>query len=278
MEPLMSMLKRQNLVTLTSPLSSRQLGRTMLWCSQQRGMFSICNRYASLLSAKLAVQGSSSTNICRYAYHSIGCGRNNSMQAYLQSLPVTPSVTASLTQMHRPSFSRERTFASKGKKRKGKGGKQDRGPLANEHLVSYLLRRGGGKSAESLQVRLAIDHGAGSPSDIEVVSLVGAIETSQGIGVDLVGISVDQDIPVVKAVDLNKLKYDQSKKSSPSSSNASKQVKEFKFKVRCYWQDSLMIWRSESKCSCFRLNLCHSLGFLCLIFLLCSHIREYCCM
>ena len=82
---------------------------------------------------------------------------------------------------------------------------------------------------EETLVRLVIDQARDEKSQISILSLKKAIEMSSALGVDLVGINLEQNPPVVKAVDYNKLLYKESKKSSSSGMKSSK---EFKFKVR----------------------------------------------
>lgn len=202
---------------------------------QRREFLSSCGEQVLPRSTNIAARGVSSPGNWKGA--SCRVGRNGGCESYsrISNTTIIPSFTSSVAGISRPMFrlSSERSFSIRGKNRKGrgrpKGGNQ--GPLTNEHLVSDLLRRGDGKSADSVQVRLVVDRGAGNPSDIDIVSLVAAIEKSQELGVDLVAINLDQEIPVIKAADLNKLKYEQSKKSGPSSSSTSKQLKEFKFKA-----------------------------------------------
>lgn len=172
------------------------------------------------------------------------CGRGRGNSQIRAPLVVSPgiflgSVFAAEGSRHAAfRLSSERTLAirakrknwNKGGGRRG-GGKPEPGPLANEHLVAEVLKRGDGAPAGDLMVRLVIDRGAGEPSEIDVVSLVAAIETSQELGVDLVAVNLDQDVPVVKAADLNRLKYELSKKSGPAKTPTSSQVKEFKFKA-----------------------------------------------
>ena len=107
-------------------------------------------------------------------------------------------------------------------------------PLKNDILIRQLLKRKG-QDAESLQVRLLIDKGRGQKSEIEVMSLMEAIGKSTELEVDLVEINLQQEIPVISAVDFQKLLYAKSKSSSgagASSSSSTKPTKEFKFKVR----------------------------------------------
>ena len=106
-------------------------------------------------------------------------------------------------------------------------------PLKNDILISQLIKRKR-QDAESIQVRLIINKGQGQKSEIEVMSLMKAIEKSSELAVDLVEIDLQQDIPVITAVDFKKLLYAKQKSSSgtgASSSNSPKATKEFKFKV-----------------------------------------------
>jgi translation initiation factor IF-3 len=84
-------------------------------------------------------------------------------------------------------------------------------------------------------VRLVIDRQQGEPSKIEVVSLLRAMEISTELEVDLIGVQLHQDPPVVRAQDYNKMAYRSSKsKAENSSKNKSNTMKEMKFRVsRC---------------------------------------------
>lgn len=83
--------------------------------------------------------------------------------------------------------------------------------------------------AGELHVRLVIDEGPTQPSSIEVVSLLQAMETARDLDVDLIGINLNQDPPVVKAQDYTKLAYKASNKKQTKSNK--KPTKEFNFRV-----------------------------------------------
>lgn len=99
------------------------------------------------------------------------------------------------------------------------------------------------QTAESVEVRLVIDSGVkGEPSEMKgVMSLMAAIRTSQELGLDLMGISLEQDTPVVKAVNYEKLLYEKKKSDlasgsagkgkKPANAGGPKAKKEFKFKA-----------------------------------------------
>ena len=71
-------------------------------------------------------------------------------------------------------------------------------------------------------MRLVVDEGRGNPSSIEVVSLLQAMETARDLDVDLIGIDLEQDPPVVKASDYTKLAYRALSKKQKSSNKAIK--------------------------------------------------------
>ncbi len=107
-------------------------------------------------------------------------------------------------------------------------------PKINEHLVRQLLKQNKNATAESIQVRLLVEQGRDEKPLIEVMSLTQAIETSSQEGVDLVGINLKQDVPVVKCIDFNKFLYQQSKKGSSSTNggnSGNKSTKQFTFKA-----------------------------------------------
>jgi len=119
-------------------------------------------------------------------------------------------------------FSSQRLASNNSNIKKGK----DTKGIMNENLISTLLKSG--KTMEETLVRLVIDQARDEKSQISILSLKKAIEMSSALGVDLVGINLEQNPPVVKAVDYNKLLYKESKKSSSSGMKSSK---EFKFKA-----------------------------------------------
>lgn len=129
-----------------------------------------------------------------------------------------------------------RDFATN-RKGKGRGGRNSNAnePLTNDDLVTKVMRLNKGKNAKNIQVRLVIDQGKGEKSEIEVMSLMEAITKSTELRVDLVAINLEQDVPVISAVDFQKLLYLKSKKSSSGGSGGSqsvkKQTKEYKFKA-----------------------------------------------
>jgi translation initiation factor IF-3 len=125
-----------------------------------------------------------------------------------------------------------RSFASRrnDNNKKSKGSKDD-GPLVNEYLIARLVRNAGAASADSVMVRLVIDEGPDEPSKVEVMSLSDAIQVSIDKGVDLVGVAIENDPPVVRATDLSKLQFQQLqfvKKKQQDDSN--KETKSFRFR------------------------------------------------
>jgi translation initiation factor IF-3 len=117
-----------------------------------------------------------------------------------------------------------RFFSSRPPKRDKKAG----GPvMMNEHLIQTLMRRYDA-SAGTLHVRLVVDEGPGQASSIEVVSLLQAMETARDLDVDLIGINLEQDPPVIKAQDYTKLAY---KAVSKKQKVSGKATKEFTFRA-----------------------------------------------
>jgi translation initiation factor IF-3 len=99
--------------------------------------------------------------------------------------------------------------------------------MMNEHLITSLMRRYDA-SAGALHVRLVVDEGPGQASSIEVVSLLQAMETARDLDVDLIGINLEQNPPVVKAQDYTKLAYKAVSKKQKASGKA---TKEFTFRA-----------------------------------------------
>ena len=165
-----------------------------------------------------------------------------------------------------------RQFASK-RKQKGRNNKtqkiDENAPLLNEHLVAELFneinkKQGGAAkvSPDTFQVRLIIDAGrdgkkgnddgnnessnssSSSPSNIEsrIVTVNEAINISHELSLDLIGVTLKQDPPVIKEVDYDKWLYDQKKKLSKKEKEIKKgsgsggaisdrPLKEFKFRA-----------------------------------------------
>lgn len=98
----------------------------------------------------------------------------------------------------------------------------------NEDLIQVLIRRYDAAAAD-LMVRLVIDEGLKQPSSIDVVPLRQAMETALDLDVDLIGINLNQDPPVLKAQDYTKLAYRASAKKQTKRDK--KPTKEFKFRV-----------------------------------------------
>ena len=206
---------------------------------------------AAVAQRRTAVGASSCTNVPVGLRISLQrpIGRNNICTSSINATPILISPLL-LTLQDGPSChlqshqtQQQRLFAG-GYKRKGGGkakGKQD-GPLRNEHLVRFLLKSKMASSADDLQVRLVVDKGAGNPPETDVVSLQSAIDTANHIGLDLMEISLQQDIPVIKALDYSRLLFEQSKssgggkqkgggKKGKGGGGSGLAVKEFKFKA-----------------------------------------------
>lgn len=133
----------------------------------------------------------------------------------------------------KPYPQKNRNNKNGGNKFRNKG--KDRGVLLNEHLIRNLLRKSG-KDAKSTEIRLMIDREADAKPDIQIMSLTEAIATSGELGVDLVGINLQQEYPIVKAIDYNKLQYKESKKKSAGKNSGGKVggtyvTKEFQFRA-----------------------------------------------
>jgi len=107
----------------------------------------------------------------------------------------------------------------------------------NEELTKALQN----KNLSS--VRLVLDKGAGdgkTPPEVNIVSLNDALKTAEEHNLDLIGININQDPPVIKAVNYKKLMYDQKKKQKKakaassldeSSEGIGKKPKEWSFKT-----------------------------------------------
>ena len=186
------------------------------------------------LSSHWGAAGSGPRLYHSYGHHRLAIGISSGLPACVppplliwQQSPSPPPLWNRVTAR---TFSIRRKRKNKPKPSKGKN--KDKGPPVNEALVTALLDKRRGETALSIQVRLVIDRGVGEPSDISVVSLHEAMETSREMEVDLVGVNLDQEFPVIKAADFQKMQYEAKKKTAgkPSGGGA-KQLKEFKFKA-----------------------------------------------
>lgn len=101
-------------------------------------------------------------------------------------------------------------------------------PLMNEHLIRLLLKRSK-KDAHSTEVRIVIDKGKGEKPNVEVMSIAEAIKVSVDLGVDLIAINIEQNPSVIKAIEVGKFLFQESKKKKGSMKV--KQVKQFQFKA-----------------------------------------------
>jgi len=160
---------------------------------------------------------------CIFKSINVNCKENISIRSIEPSVGVQKSRISFFVR----NFSSARNSPKYSKRKNGDD------PLVNEYLIQALLRKNG-TNADSSKVRLVIDRGMENKPDIEVMSLAEAIKTSSQLGVDLVGINLKQDYPVVKAIDFNKMLYNESKKRSKGQSGKSgntMDTKEFSFKA-----------------------------------------------
>lgn len=88
--------------------------------------------------------------------------------------------------------------------------------LSNERLVAALVRdAGAGASAKDIQVRLIVQEGEGTTT--EIATLADAIQTSVELDQDLIGIALEQEVPVIKIDCLKRIAYQESRKSQKSN-------------------------------------------------------------
>ena len=93
-------------------------------------------------------------------------------------------------------------------------------------------------SPKDVQVRLVVDaKERGQKSLVEVVSLDEAIRTAVDRQVDLIGIQLNQEVPVVRATLLSKFQYqksqaqDKKKAGGGNGDSSSKAIKRFRFRA-----------------------------------------------
>ncbi|KAL3780830.1 hypothetical protein HJC23_011079 [Cyclotella cryptica] len=144
-------------------------------------------------------------------------------------------------------------------KRKNPKARDENAPLLNEHLIAELLTRAGKKgsnevSAETYEVRLIIDVGGKEKDNklnnedvkgisdetptpgSQIVTINDAIKIAHQHSVDLMEVSLQQDPPVIKALDFDRFLYHQKRKESKTKDSgggaiSDKPLKEFKFRA-----------------------------------------------
>ena len=84
--------------------------------------------------------------------------------------------------------------------------------------------------AESIQVRLVVDHGGGQRDPMTIVTLAQAMQISVDLNLDLIGVQLNQDIPVIRAQSIQKLQYKEKTKATANQTKALP-LKEIKFKA-----------------------------------------------
>jgi translation initiation factor IF-3 len=94
--------------------------------------------------------------------------------------------------------------------------------LTNEHLVRALMKRFNGITAEDITVRLVVSNDDNATSNL--VNLLEAVKTAADLELDLIGISLNQNPPIVKVADLDKLRFSHKKNSSRPSKSAPKKI------------------------------------------------------
>jgi translation initiation factor IF-3 len=83
-----------------------------------------------------------------------------------------------------------------------------------------------------IQVRLVVDEAGETPSTVMVCSLAEAIEVSLDRMTDLIGVALNNDPPVIRAVRLSKLEYENEQAVAKQKSAAkSRQAKTFRFRA-----------------------------------------------
>eukprot|EP00586_Coscinodiscus_wailesii_P002179 CAMPEP_0172487734 /NCGR_PEP_ID=MMETSP1066-20121228/16929_1 /TAXON_ID=671091 /ORGANISM="Coscinodiscus wailesii, Strain CCMP2513" /LENGTH=252 /DNA_ID=CAMNT_0013254527 /DNA_START=291 /DNA_END=1049 /DNA_ORIENTATION=- len=112
---------------------------------------------------------------------------------------------------------------------------QDNGPPLNGDLADLLCRNFRSNDYSDIKVRLVMEVKRNEQPEVSVVTLSEAIAKAKNCHLDLIGVSLKQKPPVVKAADYNKLLFEMQKKSrdSPSDKKTKKlpQLKEFRFKA-----------------------------------------------
>jgi translation initiation factor IF-3 len=148
--------------------------------------------------------------------------------SHVDSLFQQPNVnTLQSALLGNPFYAATRKFAV------SKRGKQPDAPLVNGQLVSVLMRRTGTTSIENIQVRVVRDTPTESEekSSTELVSLGEAMRMSVELDQDLIGISTELAVPVVRIDKLNSFLYKKSRKIKKATKTKSLDNKQFRFKA-----------------------------------------------
>ena len=106
--------------------------------------------------------------------------------------------------------------------------------LVNEDLIAELRKLfPNAQGPEEMEVRVVIDEGSDQPATVKVCSLAEAIDISLERMTDLIGISLKNSPPVIRAARLSKLEYEQREKQAANKKAAakSKQKKTFRFRA-----------------------------------------------
>eukprot|EP00977_Amphora_coffeiformis_P002941 scaffold567_cov170-Amphora_coffeaeformis.AAC.15 len=116
-----------------------------------------------------------------------------------------------------------RSFA----KQKSRGNTKTANTLSNEGLVAEIMKKFPGASPEDVQVRAIMMDKQGEPTN-DIISLRLAIQFAVENDRDLIAVSLDQEVPVVKVAALSSIEYQSRKQKSKSSALS---IKEFQFKA-----------------------------------------------
>jgi len=127
--------------------------------------------------------------------------------------------------------------SSRKRARRSKTRLKDNGPPMNDELARMICRNLKTDDLSSIQVRLVMELERNAPPEVSVVSLSEAFVKARESRLDLIGVSIDQKPPVIKAADYNRIFFDMQKKSRDVASSTDKKakkvlpLKEFRFKA-----------------------------------------------
>lgn len=173
-----------------------------------------------------------SLNACRGVMCTMNA-RDSGSSMLLDAATSSSTFSSSLHYLHSLNLSQARSFHTNDISRRTFSSRQaarmEEEVLVNEQLISNLVRRSD-TSADGIQVRLIMERSANGSKTSEVVSLSEAIKTSIDEQLDLIGVDLKQEIPVVKVDSLKRLQYQKSRKTSSSKTHKT-QVKEIRFKA-----------------------------------------------
>lgn len=102
----------------------------------------------------------------------------------------------------------------------------------NENLVKRIMDETPEPSPSSVNLRLVIEREPGTQTESKEITLSNAIKTALDLGLDLVEIDLNQEVPVVRAVKYEAKVYRATKEKAKTPKDPGSITKEFRFKAQ----------------------------------------------